>query len=605
MVSVIDINKQVTQFMGELRLIERKYICGEEISSSNVIELIDVLSTFHNVINVNTHLLQWREICSSVSNILTRWAYSNSKITHQELIQLLTRKRYLTEIFLAGNDHSQKTLLRSIDFHKNFKQCLTKILILISINNVTLDLFKLYKKTPKNEAFLLATAWLSERAQITKAAKVIHQKLVSDFSRYRSLSVTFDESLYINFCFTYMFVTYSTSNEKNQLKSILHHIQRKNLLHLEPKQNTSFKKVRSKRPIVVIIHEKFSDGHVMLRCYLPMLKHLEKDFEVIHMHNSQDNFEESNALCSIVIRCNTTPEMIRKINEISPDIIYYPSIGMSANVIGLSSLRLAPIQLQGFGHPAASHSPVIDGSIKLCYDFHSDGPEVCHEIDGFKNGIYMPFTLAPITEDITYSPLSVQTGTLNIAVNAKIMKLNPRFMNFLSEIDWGTDTKLHFFPAERGIPFISCMNLIHSKFPTAEVHKMENYENFMKNLARMDLAICPFPFGNTNGVLDCIHLGVPMFALKGNELCSQAEYRFLTKMGLPEFIFESEDNLKIGVQLFLNDQSYRKQATAKFQVCAQNMIHSNDMLEAAKYSGAQHSKWFRKMLGTLKSSNNF
>jgi predicted O-linked N-acetylglucosamine transferase (SPINDLY family) len=47
----------------------------------------------------------------------------------------------------------------------------------------------------------------------------------------------------------------------------------------------------------------------------------------------------------------------------NPDIIYYPSIGMAIWVIAMASLRLAPIQVMTYGHPATSNSPYIDYGI--------------------------------------------------------------------------------------------------------------------------------------------------------------------------------------------------------------------------------------------------
>ena len=49
--------------------------------------------------------------------------------------------------------------------------------------------------------------------------------------------------------------------------------------------------------------------------------------------------------------------------ELRPDIIYYPSIGLSPLAVPLSNLRLAPLQLAAAGHPATTHAPGIDAML--------------------------------------------------------------------------------------------------------------------------------------------------------------------------------------------------------------------------------------------------
>lgn len=49
--------------------------------------------------------------------------------------------------------------------------------------------------------------------------------------------------------------------------------------------------------------------------------------------------------------------------ELRPDIIYYPSIGLSPLAVPLSNLRMAPLQLAAAGHPATTHAPGIDAML--------------------------------------------------------------------------------------------------------------------------------------------------------------------------------------------------------------------------------------------------
>ena len=59
-------------------------------------------------------------------------------------------------------------------------------------------------------------------------------------------------------------------------------------------------------------------------------------------------------------RAREPAEIARAIMEDSPDCIVYPELGMDATTFALASLRLAPLQCSGWGHPVTSGLATID-----------------------------------------------------------------------------------------------------------------------------------------------------------------------------------------------------------------------------------------------------
>ena len=52
--------------------------------------------------------------------------------------------------------------------------------------------------------------------------------------------------------------------------------------------------------------------------------------------------------------------LAKLIAEDRPDVLIYPSVGMDAQTLKLASMRLAPVQYAGYGHPVTTGLPTID-----------------------------------------------------------------------------------------------------------------------------------------------------------------------------------------------------------------------------------------------------
>ena len=124
----------------------------------------------------------------------------------------------------------------------------------------------------------------------------------------------------------------------------------------------------------------------------------------------------------------------------------------------------------------------------------------------------------------------------------------------------------------------------------------------MQQLAMQDLSICSFPFGNTNGMLDCLRLGLPTFVLRGKEICSSSEYELLTECGLGNFIFENKTELKKSINKFLIDSDWRLHTQTHFKIKAAKYIAKNDIEQAIDYEASLFISWIKS---TIEDYNNF
>jgi hypothetical protein len=128
----------------------------------------------------------------------------------------------------------------------------------------------------------------------------------------------------------------------------------------------------------------------------------------------------------------------------------YLGVGMSADVIALAALRLAPVQCASFGHTATTMSPVIDYMI-LPEDFVGS-PDCFSEQLLTCPPEAMPFVpIASRTAVWRGPPAERGDALVRIAVAASIMKLNPRFFDALDRISRTSRSEIefHFFPLQR------------------------------------------------------------------------------------------------------------------------------------------------------------
>jgi hypothetical protein len=265
---------------------------------------------------------------------------------------------------------------------------------------------------------------------------------------------------------------------------------------------------------------------------------------------------------------------------------------MSPLAITLASFRLAPIQLQGLGHPSSSHSSVIDGSLRGHGEIEH-GPELSTSYEIYREGINIPFNLTPLRKELKNNPISLSHSRVNVAVNAKILKLSPLFLHFLKNIKKTDDVNLNFFPAERGTEELAADNMLRSIFPRSKVYTTTSYENFMQEMSIQDLALCPFPFGNTNGIIDCLYLGLPTFILRGRQLCSAPERHILERVGLPNFVFDDYNQLKVAIENYIYDEEYRSQKRKEFQEKSREFVMKNDIQKAQEYEGRVTIDWMQ------------
>jgi predicted O-linked N-acetylglucosamine transferase (SPINDLY family) len=69
--------------------------------------------------------------------------------------------------------------------------------------------------------------------------------------------------------------------------------------------------------------------------------------------------------------------------------------------------------------------------------------------------------------------------------------------------------------------------------PGAIVHGFHDYAAYLARVNCADLFLSPFPFGNTNGIVDALTMGLPGVCKRGPEVFERIDGALFERVGMP------------------------------------------------------------------------
>lgn len=344
----------------------------------------------------------------------------------------------------------------------------------------------------------------------------------------------------------YMHCSYDISANKHDVKKGLNYIFRKQLTNLGWQDFTAEKlaKVNGK-PVMFAVMEWFSGGHSIYRTHSTSLIACKEHFHLVGITVGDTVDEKGLAVFDEAFSFSSDKGIIQILNQIRklaehycPAVLYMPSLGMQLYTIYLSVTRIAPIQLMALGHPATSHSLNID---YVVVEEDYVGKEECFSetlIKLPKDALpYVPS--AHFQRKIEYK-LKENPEVVNIGVAASIMKINPYFLQACQEIIKRAKVKVHFHiisPLSAGLMHVYLENTLRTYLgESVTAYAQKPYEEYLELLSHCDMLINPFPFGNTNGIVDMVSIGLVGICKTGDEVHEHIDEGLFRRLGLPEWL---------------------------------------------------------------------
>jgi len=336
--------------------------------------------------------------------------------------------------------------------------------------------------------------------------------------------------------------------------------------------NIRIKNVPARDSIAVVTSKWFENSAVYKSCY-PLLDRLRPRYRMTLLHTGPFAVPElAKNYFDVVhkIQFQETPQRTYELTTSSIlendfQLAYFPDIGMTDESIWLSNLRLAPIQVTGYGHPVSTFGSEMD------YFVVGTETEVLDDLS--KNYSETPIVLpglgcAPVWP--TYKPKYPEKKTDKIVANCVWGpdKYNHAAISMLQEIAGLAPPIEYAIFSSRGVhrynaflPFEREIKQRVGKFAT--LHSRMEYMEYMEEAEFGDFTINSWPFGGYNTVVESLYLGKPVVTLEGDRFYNLAASALLRKVGLENLIAKTASEFIDLCVKMANDPAYLVEQKAK------------------------------------------
>jgi hypothetical protein len=305
----------------------------------------------------------------------------------------------------------------------------------------------------------------------------------------------------------------------------------------------------------------------MYRCWHKQLVELKTAFNVIYMALESNVDEVSLDDCHSYepikdnIDINT---QVKSILKIKPDIILYPSLGMSFYAPFLASLRLAPIQVVCPGHPSSSYIPEID------YMYMPDIGITKEKLSTILTEKWLnagkestEMVARNVSIDVTD-----ESDVVKIAINGVIQKVSQELISLCIRLSENTINKVEFHvymaSPKQGVELFAAKSILRRYLPNSVIHPFTNYHDYMSTLEKCRFALPTIPFGGTNSNIDLIHLEKPKLFLKTDgDIPENSDYHIWNDLGVTDGFCSNIKALEKKATEWIDDNSECKSIAIK------------------------------------------
>lgn len=498
----------------------------------------------------NDNILEIFEDIKDLKKNNSIYKISNILILKSGFIYLKYGKKYLNKLFEYKKDFE---IFEQIEKSESFDEQVSCILFL--------TLPKLFYK--------------EEEIDIEYERILINMRKIIELKNLKKNSIYNNILLKNNYSYYY---TYFGKNIR-ELLELYSKLLLKIYIDLEY-ENKMNKIINTKKIKIGFLSNFIFKNHSVSKDRLGIIKHLcmDKDYEVflIHFDTKKEKefiFEKimNNIKFNDILIFNNVKENCDIISNLNLDILVFPEIGMDMDIYIMSYSKLAPIQINTWGHSETSGNKNIDYYISSEYfetensqhnysekliklkslsTYYYDNSLIFNE---FISDIEKPNFLKDNYE--IYSELNLY------GIFQTVFKYHPKLMNIIKLILL-KDPKAFF------IVFInkSCkkdfMEYAYELigFNCSRIKLIDSMPNlgYCNLLKTMDVLIDSYPFGGCNTSLDAFFFNKIVLTLPSDKLNGRFTYGFYKKMNIEEPICSTAEELVNKAIYYMTNEKERK-----------------------------------------------
>ena len=271
----------------------------------------------------------------------------------------------------------------------------------------------------------------------------------------------------------------------------------------------------------------------------------------------------------------TLAQWVAAIREQNCEILLYPAVGLHPTALKLASLRLAPVQINTWGHPDTSGLPTLD------YYVSAD----CFEPAGAQDHYSERLVLLPHLGN-RIQPLAVPStdpgfAAMNIDLDRPILvcpgtpfKYQPAHDHVFAEIARRVpNAQLVFFRPSVAVLANLLQARIAKEFEAAGLNVMEhvrfirwlNFNEYHCLLRRADVMLDTIGFSGYNTAVQAIECGLPLVTREGRFLRGRLASGVLRRMELTELIVQTKGDYVNLVVRLATDREYQAHVRCEIQ----------------------------------------
>ena len=422
---------------------------------------------------------------------------------------------------------------------------------------------------PAPIALLAAMGLISQKPILTEDGHARREALVSLAGRLKPVALPLTVDHLVLLSAAWMLCSYAGARDKHGIKPVLNRVLRQwgESIGLSDATPPAIRALKT-RPTLLVVAEIMHSNHVQYRYFGQYLRQLRQRFHLILLTEGapadthvQALFDE-NRIFKRESGTGYFNKLVEEIKSLSPDMIFYLSVGMRHWGPVLANFRLAPIQFVGLGHCASTFVETID------YFFTEEGfvgdPDLLSE-----QLVMLPDDSLIFERSPHYAPLPASiretANPLRVALASNLLKLNPHFIGVLRKIRARArrPVEFHVFPNVSGLEFQATQRLFDHHLPGSKIYPIKRYNDYLADLNACDINLSPFPFGGLNGVVDSFRQGIPLVTLEGPDLPARLDSMMLRRLGIPEWLIAQDEEAYIAAALRLIDDDAERVALSR------------------------------------------
>jgi predicted O-linked N-acetylglucosamine transferase (SPINDLY family) len=271
----------------------------------------------------------------------------------------------------------------------------------------------------------------------------------------------------------------------------------------------------------------------------------------------------------------TLSQWVAAMREQNCEILLYPAVGLHPMTLKLASLRLAPIQINSWGHPDTSGLPTLD------YYVSADCFEPANAQDHYSEQLVLLPHLGSRIQPLAFPTSDPGFAAMNIDLERPILvcpgtpyKYQPVHDHIFADIARAVpDAQLVFFRP----PVAALANLLQvritKEFEAAGLDVMDhvrfirwlNFNEYHCLLKRADVLLDTIGFSGYNTAVQAIECGLPLVTREGRFLRGRLASGVLRRMDLHELIVQTKpEYVNLAVKL-VADRGYQAHIRREIQ----------------------------------------